>query len=421
MKRIFIISICLLVAIGWSSAQTLTITQDFEKIQFASVMVLYKNLFGKHEKPDLDRNFPYALLRVGLEGDAHEVKAAKQQLNLYLGQTVAVQDIHKSNSNEILFLIPSRARMIYMDCGDGCERKLLFEMPDLDDDAVYYGKVHFVPAETDDERDSQIDELTNRLKELEMQLSQQQANTSAATSPLYEEEQKEDVAAVVEEIEVAEEVEEAKEEEEVKIVIDLSGVHNGYEYVDMGLSVKWATLNIGAQQPEGYGHYYAWGEQEERNSYTWTTYSHCTGSYLNMTKYVVQSNTSSNFGAVDHIQTLELVDDVANTEWGGDWRMPTNEEWYELAVSCTWVWTSRNGINGYEVIADNGNSIFLPAAGSKNYSTLFNANACGYYWSSSLYEAKANNAYHLYFDSTTGNTTYRYRYYGHTIRAVYPK
>ena len=88
MKRIFIISICLLVATGWSSAQTLTITQDFEKIQFASVMVLYKNLFGKHEKPDLDRNFPYALLRVGLEGDAQEVKAAKQQLNLYLGQTV---------------------------------------------------------------------------------------------------------------------------------------------------------------------------------------------------------------------------------------------------------------------------------------------------------------------------------------------
>ena len=101
MKRIFIISICLLVATGWSSAQTLTITQDFEKIQFASVMVLYKNLFGKHEKPDLDRNFPYALLRVGLEGDAQEVKAAKQQLNLYLGQTVAVQDIHKGNSNEI--------------------------------------------------------------------------------------------------------------------------------------------------------------------------------------------------------------------------------------------------------------------------------------------------------------------------------
>ena len=100
--------------------------------------------------------------------------------------------------------------------------------------------------------------------------------------------------------------------------------YNGHEYVDLGLpsGLKWATCNVGASSPEVYGGYYAWGETEEKSSYSWSTYKWCNGSYDTMTKYC----TSSSYGTVDNKTTLDPQDDVAHVKWGGRWRMPTLEE-----------------------------------------------------------------------------------------------
>ena len=132
------------------------------------------------------------------------------------------------------------------------------------------------------------------------------------------------------------------------------------EYVDLGLSVKWATFNVGATKPEDYGDYFAWGETEPKSTYSWSNYKWCRGSETTLTKYC----NHSGYGTVDNKTTLELSDDVAAVNWGGKWRMPTDAEMTELKNQCTWTWTIQNGVNGYEVTSNsNGNSIFLPAAG----------------------------------------------------------
>lgn len=148
------------------------------------------------------------------------------------------------------------------------------------------------------------------------------------------------------------------------------------EVIDLGLSVKWAACNIGAQSPEEYGGYYAWGEIEEKNVYDWTTYKWCNGSYDTPTKY----NSWSDWGYVDDKYVLDSDDDVAQTLLGDDWRMPTEEEVEELLDNCEIEWTSLNGVNGLKVIGPNGNSIFLPAAGFR-YGTSFSSGV--YYWTSS--------------------------------------
>ena len=101
-----------------------------------------------------------------------------------------------------------------------------------------------------------------------------------------------------------------------------TGFENGYQYVDLGLSVKWATFNVGATKPEEYGDYYAWGETETKNDYSWSTYkwSDETGNILS--KY----NTSIYYGTVDNKHVLDAEDDVAHVKWGGKWRMPTQSE-----------------------------------------------------------------------------------------------
>ena len=187
---------------------------------------------------------------------------------------------------------------------------------------------------------------------------------------------------------------------------------NGYACVDLGLSVKWATLNIGASSPEDNGSYFAWGEVEPKSEYNWSTYKWCNGSSSTITKY----NTNSSYDKI----TLELTDDAAAVNWGGSWRMPTDAEMTELLNKCTWTWTTRNGVNGCKVISKtNGNSIFLPAAGFYSEKSLFNVDA-GYYWSSSL---SVFNFYadYLYFDSSgdedMGNF---YRYEGRPVRPVCP-
>lgn len=146
--RVFITTLVIWLIASPIFAQSLTITRAFQAIPNSSVLAQYKNQFGKWEKPDLDDTFPYAVIRVGLDGGAVDVQEAKKKLNLYLGQMTAVEAVYKDITNELLFLVPSRARTIYMECGDGCSRQLLIDgtIP-LRSNTVYYGRVHFVPVE----------------------------------------------------------------------------------------------------------------------------------------------------------------------------------------------------------------------------------------------------------------------------------
>lgn len=194
---------------------------------------------------------------------------------------------------------------------------------------------------------------------------------------------------------------------------------NDHEYVDLGLSVKWATCNVGADSPEDYGDYFAWGETKPKSTYDWSNYKWCQGSRHTITKYC----TDSYFGTVDNKTQLDLSDDAAHVNWGGSWRMPTIDELIELEQKCSWTWTTRNGVEGYKV-SRNGNSIFLPAAGYRDYSSLYEASWEGYYWSSSLYADGLEDASEDAgcVDVASGSVDWGYdsRCYGLPVRPVCP-
>ena len=192
--------------------------------------------------------------------------------------------------------------------------------------------------------------------------------------------------------------------------------NNGYEYVDLGLSVKWATMNVGASSPEEYGEYFAWGETTPKDTYKWSTYKWCKGSYNTMTKYC----TNSSYGTVDNKSVLDPEDDAAHVNWGGTWRMPTHAEQDELMSKCTWTWMTQNGVKGRLVTGPNGNSIFLPAAGYRGGSLLSNAGSYGHYWSSSLDTDNPFRGWYLYFRPSNFDVSYSGRYYGLSVRAVCP-
>lgn len=152
------------------------------------------------------------------------------------------------------------------------------------------------------------------------------------------------------------------------------------------------------------------GETEPKSNYDWSTYfDSVDGSSSNFDKYAANKKT-----------TLDEEDDVAHVKWGGEWRLPNSAELGELCSKCTWTWESRNGVNGYKVTGTNGNSIFLPAAGHRNDSSLDLAGSDGYYWSSSLSGYDSCSAYELYFDSSYVSRYGSNRYYGQSVRAVCP-
>ena len=172
-----------------------------------------------------------------------------------------------------------------------------------------------------------------------------------------------------------------------------SGSLNGHDYVDLGLSVKWATCNVGATKPSDYGNYYAWGETSTKSSYTQDnskTYNN--DSY----HYDINSNSSL---------------DAATANWGGSWRMPTEKEFQELLDNCTWTWTEQDGHDGYKVTSkNNGNSMFLPAAGGRRDTSLVLAGEYVYYWSSTPVEGFPKYSYGLclsYRDSLRMHTINR--------------
>ena len=187
-----------------------------------------------------------------------------------------------------------------------------------------------------------------------------------------------------------------------------------YNAVDLGLpsGTLWADRNVGADSPEAYGDYFAWGEIEPKTAYGWSNYKWCR-SYDTLTKYC----TYSSDGTVDNKTTLDLEDDAAYVNMGSEWRMPTITEQQELIDNCTWTWTTQNGVNGYKVTGNNGNSIFLPAAGFRSGTCLDLASYDGEYWSSSLWESRSSDAYAFYFNDDY-NWGYAGRYYGFSVRAV---
>ena len=180
-----------------------------------------------------------------------------------------------------------------------------------------------------------------------------------------------------------------------------AGTLNGYEWVDLGLSVLWATCNVGASSPFDNGNCYAWGETTTNSSYTGDnsrTYEKRMGDISGNTRY-----------------------DAATANWGSGWRMPTREEFEELVYKCAWEWTSQGGRNGYKVTGPNGNSIFLPVTGWCYGTSLNYAGDGGYYWCSTPHGSSAQNACHLYFYSDYYTVDWGYRYYGHGVRPVLDK
>ena len=184
------------------------------------------------------------------------------------------------------------------------------------------------------------------------------------------------------------------------ITLDSGGVIGGHEYVDLGLpsGLLWATCNVGANAPEDYGNYYAWGETAPKSNYSWSTYQYSMGYYNTLTKYCAQSNYGYN-GFTDNLTTLLPEDDAATANWGSNWRMPTQAEFQELLDNTTVTWTTRNGVNGRLFTASNGNSLFLPAAGCRDYGGLSGAGSLGCYWSSSLSTVYPEDAWGLFFTS----------------------
>jgi len=241
----------------------------------------------------------------------------------------------------------------------------------------------------------------------------------------------------------------------IKKALGIMPFVNGHECVDLGLSVKWATMNVGATEVAGskknshtgkldcYGEYYAWGETSPKDTYNFSTYTLCEGTYNTMTKYC----NLNVYGHVDNKYTLEPSDDAALANWGGTWRMPTSDEQKELVDNCYWEWTTSyndTGVKGYIVykvkdVSDKGikkysgsstttsasyslsdTHIFLPASGLVKGSTFKNVGSSGYCWSSSL--GLSDSFYASIFAFNSGKFYWDYfdRYYGLSVRAVCP-
>ena len=204
-------------------------------------------------------------------------------------------------------------------------------------------------------------------------------------------------------------------------IVDNGSTLNGHELVDLGLpsGTLWATCNIGANAPEDYGDYFAWGETAPKEIYDWKSYRY--GRFFNeryeLNKYCTYPDFGFN-GFVDSLTVLEPADDVAFAQWGAGWRIPTIGEWDEMFQNTTSVWTTQNGVNGWLFTAANGNSLFLPAAGYW-WESAFNGADLGVYWSVTLNKEFPYRAWGFHFNSSQchlcGSSD---RNRGQTVRAV---
>ena len=225
---------------------------------------------------------------------------------------------------------------------------------------------------------------------IEQERIRRQDSIAAEQERLHLEAQEAERKRIENEIRLAEE--ESKRKAYDNLILG-SGKHNGYVYVDLGLSVKWATNNLGATKPEENGYYIRWGEDKPSSK-----------------KYLYELNPT----------ILPLSNDAAYLNWGGSWRMPTIEECDELIYSCLWTWTSVNNVKGCMVTSPKtGNSIFLPATGSGGYYGQED-DYIGRYWSSSIFENGYSYAYILTIASSRPDCSYSLRYSEYSVRAVCP-
>ena len=192
------------------------------------------------------------------------------------------------------------------------------------------------------------------------------------------------------------------------------------EDVDLGLpsGTLWATCNVGANSPEEYGDYFAWGETTHKLYYSWENYKWCNGSLNRLTKYCTHAQYG-NGGMRDNKTELELNDDAAYVKMGSSWSIPTTDQLSELRAKCSWLWTMINGTNGYLVIGPNGSTIFLPATGYRSSYSLNVEGSYGYYWARKLVYLTPCYAYSLKFNSNDiYSSSETYRNMGLAVRAV---
>lgn len=214
---------------------------------------------------------------------------------------------------------------------------------------------------------------------------------------------------------------------------------DNHEYVDLGLpsGTLWAACNVGADSPEEYGDYFAWGETEPKESYDCTNYKWAYWEQVAISDHFYQVNVTwykyyfhgwinNAYVVGDGKTVLDPEDDAAYVNWGPGWRMPSLEQLQELLKKCSWQWTQRNGVKGHLVTGPNGKSIFLPAAGSRSEEQLFNIGKNAYYWTRTLCDpdnlkleaANHEDAYILSSRSFEWHVWYHMRYNGSTVRAV---
>ena len=204
--------------------------------------------------------------------------------------------------------------------------------------------------------------------------------------------------------------------------VECCGTYNGHAYVDLGLpsGTLWATCNIGADTPEDYGDYFAWGETQPKNYYDWSSYQYCMGRTNKLTRYCNRSNRGYN-GFTDNLTILQFGDDAATMNWGHDWRTPTRGLWEELVDNTTSKWITRNDVFG-RVFYGNGQSLFLPAAGYRWYDEIdsvgYYVGYSGYYWSSSLNANSSDRAWYFHINAGNYYMGTNERYYGQFVRAV---
>ena len=228
--------------------------------------------------------------------------------------------------------------------------------------------------------------------------------------------------------------------------------YNGHAYVNMGNGLKWATCNVGAENPEDYGDYFDWGATvpyyqaghsqdnpcadwiDGKDGYNWENYSFMENgqsSWKRITKYTFADNQKDGTNWYDGDTFIgdgktsfandDYADDAARANWGGNWRTPTDAEWTWLRDenNCDWLWTTQNGVNGMLVTSKiNGNKIFLPAAGYRSSASLYDAGSYGYFWSSSLDESFSDYARRVYFYSGGVYRNFDSRFSGQSVRPV---
>lgn len=213
-----------------------------------------------------------------------------------------------------------------------------------------------------------------------------------------------------------------------KTILSLSGtgIQNNAPVdgaVDLGLpsGTLWAECNVGATSKEQRGDLFAWAETQGyssgKTSFSWSGYKYCNRAANKLTKYCTKSYYGNN-GFTDNRTVLEYGDDAAAANLTGNWRMPTVEEWNELATNCTWTSATVKGVNGCLITGKNGNTLFLPAAGYRDGASLYDADEA-YYWTSSLDVNSPDDAWFFYFGDGHRNRYDYYRSMGRSVRPVY--